>query len=634
VARRYDIVYPPKGRVVLDGGLNNKFERSQIDDNETPDCAGVVFGSRAAETWGGASKLNATAIGSFVGDGLYTRHDDAGAETMVAFAGGTAWTWEGATFATIASAQSVFTAGVRVAAAEYENHMFIGNGGVTPYKYNGTDFTRHGVPAASGAVSIVTAGTGTAIASATVSYKITYVNSNLVEGDVGSATASLAIVAQNVHLTDIPTAPQSHGVNARRIYRDDDGAGYLRVAEINDNTTTTYEDAITALGAAAPTDQGEPPKYSVLVAHHDRVFCDDSTNRNYLWYSDLGEPFTYGSTNFFKVGDATSDLIEGVAVYNDALVIRCTKSIWMLLFNGSSTPSDWQLVRLRVSYGDKSPFGAFLYNNKLMIPAMDSDKFVGWVALSGSSIDPDATFLENAVAGGDKKSDRIEPSVFQVQEAYVGNITSQVFKNKAYISVTHGNGNTTNNRAYVFDYSKSTMSKNQEASWSPIDSIAAADFTIYDGKLYYISATDNGTVYQAETDVYTDGEGAAINSYIWTKEFSGNKGDENIVKDFRKLFLLVEMAGAYYMSVTYRVDSDKGQGKTKQISLDPGSSIWSTMRWGIDTWGGGSDQEEIKVYLPGARGKRIQFKFSNQNTASRRFKVHGLNFTYNKVGRR
>jgi photosystem II stability/assembly factor-like uncharacterized protein len=64
---------------------------------------------------------------------------------MIAFAGGSAWTLAGTTFSTIASAQSVFTAGFRVAAAEYQQHMFIGNGGVVPYKYNGTAFHRHGV---------------------------------------------------------------------------------------------------------------------------------------------------------------------------------------------------------------------------------------------------------------------------------------------------------------------------------------------------------------------------------------------------------------------------------------------------------------------------------------------------------
>ncbi len=88
------------------------------------------------------------------------------------------------------------------------------------------------------------------------------------------------------------------------------------------------------------------------------------------------------------------------------------------------------------------------------------------------------------------------------------------------------------------------------------------------------------------------------------------------------------------MNLTYRVDSDKGGGVTQQINLDPGSSLWGTLMFGSGKWGGGSDQQEVSVSLGQVTGKRIQFKFSNQNTANQRFKVHGMNITYNIKGRR
>jgi hypothetical protein len=58
------------------------------------------------------------------------------------------------------------------------------------------------------------------------------------------------------------------------------------------------------------------------------------------------------------------------------------------------------------------------------------------------------------------------------------------------------------------------------------------------------------------------------------------------------------------------------------------------MEWGTDSWGGGVDQEDVRFDLGTARGKRIQFKFSNQNAADQRFKVHGLNYAYNLKGLR
>lgn len=632
----YDVVFPPKGRQLLDGGLSTKFERSIIGDNESPDCLNVVFTNGAVATRPGVTKLNSAAIGSFVGDGLYTRHDNTGAQTMIAFAGGSAWQLTGVSaFTQIASSVSVFTAGVRVGAAEYENHLFCGNGGVTPYKWNGAAFTRHGVPAATGAVSAASITTSTGVLTGDYRYKVAYVNSAAAIGDVGTSTATLAVSNGKVHLTGIPTAPQSHGVASRRVYRTEAGGSTWKlVTTILDNTTTSYVDntADASLGVAAPTDNGEPPKYNAIVAHQGRLFCNDTANPNYVWYSEALEPYTFASTNFQPVGDGSFDLVKGLAVYDNALVIQCVSALYLWVMP-STDPTDWRLVRIRSAFGSKSPYGSFLYNNKLMVPAFQSDKFVGFAAVAGGAIDPEATTLETSRAGSDLKSDRIESEMFDVQEAYAGNISAMVFKNKAYVAVTDGDGATTNNRAYVFDFSRSNLSKTQEAAWVPVTGVAPAQFTVYDGKLYFIDATATGFVRQLETSTYAD-DGAAIDSYFWTKEFAGLRGHENLQKDFRRVKLLVDKAGDYYMSLTYRVDSDSGDGITKQIDLDPGGSLWGTMRWGIDKWGGGRDQEEVTVTLGQVTGKRIQFRFSNQNAAGQRFKVHGLNFTYNVKGRR
>jgi hypothetical protein len=161
----------------------------------------------------------------------------------------------------------------------------------------------------------------------------------------------------------------------------------------------------------------------------------------------------------------------------------------------------------------------------------------------------------------------------------------------------------------------------------------ATQFTVYGGNLYYGSSTANGFVYKLENSVYAD-DSSAINSFFWTKEFSGLKGHENYEKDFRSVELLVDKAGAYNMNVTYRVDSDKGSGTQVQVNLNPGSTIWNAFVWGNANWGGGTNQETIKIPLANARGKRIQFRFDNQNTANQRFKVHGLNFTYSIRGKR
>lgn len=631
----FNVVYPPKGRMLFDGGLNTKFERTIIEENESPSCANVVFTNGAVETRGGSTRLNTFAIGSFVGDGLYTRRDVTTAETMVAFAGGSMWQLGTTTFTTVPSAQSVFTAGVRVGTSQYENYMFIGNGGITPYKYNGATFTRHGIPAPTTTMSVASNGAGNL--QGDYRYKVVFVNAAAAFGDVSPSTATFTATStgSQLRVSSIPVAPTSHGVSQRRLYRTDAGGStYKFIATINDNSTTTYDDNIasSAAGTQAPTDNGEPPKYSVICYHQNRLFCNDTANPNYIWYSEIFEPYTFPSTNFIRVGDASSDLVRGLEVYNNGIVVQCENSTHMI-YMPSTDDADWSTLRLLTPFGSKSPFGAFLYNNKLMVAAIQNQKFIGFAAISGTSIDPSSTLLTTGAAGSDMKSDRVEPDMFQVQETYVGNISSMVYKNKAYIALTYGDNNTTNNRVYVFDFSRSNLSKDQEASWSPVTGMNAAQFTVYNGSLYYIESTATGFVNRVETTSSND-NGSAIDSYFYTKELSGNPGDENLQKDFRKVKLLVEKAGAYNMNLSYRVDSDNGSGVTKQVDLTNPADTWGSKNWGDMVWGAGTAQEEIVIPLGQVTGKRIQFKFSNQNTAGQRFKVHGLNLTYNIKGRR
>jgi len=625
-------IYPSdgEGRILFDGGLNNKFERSIILDNESPDCANVVFSNGAVGTREGIQKLNTTAVGSFVGDGIYTRRTSTGAESMVAFWGGTGWVLNTTTFVTISSAQSVFTAGVRVAATQYQDYMFIGNGGVTPYKYNGA-FTRHGVPAPTTTMTVASNAAGPLTGG--YQYQVTFVNSQLVEGNISPTTVTFTAAAATLRVSNIPTAPQSHGVNQRRLYRTTaGGTTFKRVAVINDNTTTQYDDIIadSSLGVNAPTDNGEPPKYSSICYHQNRIFCNDSSNPNFVWYSNLNEPFTFSALNFRRIGDDAGDLVKGLAVYNNSIVVYCEKSIWLIVMPDTD-PNNWQDVKIKSQYGSKSLFGTFDFNNKQMFPAMQNDKFVGFSQLSGDAVQQSATFLTVATAGSEIASERIEPDMFQVADSMAPSISSMVFQNKAYITLPYGSGATRNNRVYVFDFSISNLSKKQDASWVPWTNLNFSQFTIYGGNLYGQSSLADGFVHKLNTGVYND-NGVAINSYFWTKEFSGYKQDINNHKDFRECNLLVDLAGDWFMNLIYRIDSDQGVGNSIQIDLNPGGSLWGTMVWGSDTWGGGQAQRKLKEYLGTASGNRIQFRFDNQNVVNQRFKVHWSNFTYNLKG--
>lgn len=631
----FDILYPKNERQNFGGGKNNKFEKHLILDNESPDTLNCIFGDGSAETRLGTLRFNSTAVGSFAGHGLYTRHDRTGSQTMCAWFNGSLYVSGANTFVTIPSAQSIFTAGVRVGASEYENYIFFGNGSGEAYKYgSGGHFTRHGVPAPTVTMTVASGGTG--VLSGPYRWLLTNVNSNLVESDVGPVTVTFVASANQVAITSIPTAPASHGVNARRLYRTTNSSTtYFRVVEIADNVTSSYVDNISDanLGAEAPSDQGGPPKYSWIITHQNRLFCDDTENPSLIWYSELGNPYVFKADNFEEIGDGSGDLVKGAAIHDNGLLVNTDRSQF-LIYMPTVDPNDWEMVKLRSSYGSRSPFGSFTYNNKVMFPAVQGDKLVGFAAVSGDTVAPEATLLTVSASGSDMKSDRIEPDVFDLQAANIGRISSSVFQNKAYIAVTYGDGNTTNNRIFVFDFSILNLSKKQEFSWSPWTGLNAEQFTIFNSKLYYISSTANGLVYEMNKAGRYDDDGTAINSYFYTKEYSGNPGDEQYHKDFRYFNLLYEKAGGYYMSLFYRVDSDIGDGNRININLNPGGSLWGSMVWGVSDWGGGAAEGENRLYFGQLRGKRVQFKFTNQNTVGQKFKVIGLQYSYNKKGRR
>jgi len=147
-----------------------------------------------------------------------------------------------------------------------------------------------------------------------------------------------------------------------------------------------------------------------------------------------------------------------------------------------------------------------------MYAAVQEYKFVVFAAIEGQTVTPSASLLTTTAVGSYLQSDRIEPDVFDFQESAIGDVTSIVYQNKAYITVTKGAGNTTNNRIYVYDFTLGDLSSKTENAWVPWTGLNANDFTILNGVLYYGTSDATGFVYQMNDGTYTD-DGSAIDSY-------------------------------------------------------------------------------------------------------------------------
>ena len=635
MARGFRTVFEMK---TFDGGLNTRDELRQIDDAETPSCLNVVFEDRTVKTRQGSTQLNTAAVGSYTCDGLFTANYNNGTQSMIAVWDDTAYVLSGTTFQTISSSQGLYTAGSQVAFAMYLDVVFIGQGTTTPYKYNGTDFTRHGVPAPGNTTSAVTGGTAGGNLNGDYLYKIAYVNSYSATGDLqADAIGTITAANEDIVLTSLPVAPQSFGVAQRKIYRTDAGTTtpFKLITTINDNTTTTFNDnvASSAAGAEADTEAGLPPNWRYCIVHQDRLFVvEDNDEPQYVYYSNLGDPFIFPSTNFIKVSRGDGEKITGLGVHSNSVIVYKQNSVWAI-YMPDTNDSNWVLIKTDAKYGCASFRSIVDYLGTQIYLALRNSKIVGFYGLRGGTAQPQAANLISSSLFSDDRSGTIEEDVFDFQESYGINVAGIEYRNKLYFCVTKGAGQTTNNRIYVYDLHKRTKSNRVIGSWVPWDGLNINQFTVFNGNLYASSSLANGLIYQLEDGTYND-DGAAIDSYIWTKEFDEAAGDRDYEKDFRTAHFEVENTGNWDMGISYRTDSQDSTGALTRINLDAGGSNWNSFNWSEANWDAGVNRKNVKIVLGGTRGKRIQFRFDNRDTADSWFKVIIGRFYYNRRGLR
>ncbi len=623
----------------FDGGKNNKYEPYIIADNESPDCLNTYANDLGgAQTRFGSRKLNTTPVGSMANHGLFTLRYDNEHQTMVGWWGGSLHALGGvSTFSTVPSAQSVYTAGVPVCQVMYQDIAFFGNGHSPNYKYTGSAFTRMGIPQPNSAPSIAgTGGTGN-VPAGDVRYKVSYMNSFVVEGDVSLPTTTFTISASSVvSLVSIPIAPQSFGVAARKLYREDATTSGLfkLVTTINDNVTTVYTDDIesTALATEAPEDQGEPPPFEMAVVHKERIFMK-SPGDPLVYYTDLGNPFVVKVLNFQKVGDGDGEMVRGLGVHADS--VACYKdTVPWLIYMPDTDPDNWSPIKTNAKYGAAGHFSICDYETYQMYLGRNFEGVVNFAALQGAASSPDRVDLNVTGIIADSKSDRIEPDIRLFERGLLSKVFGIRFANRLFYSVPYGQGVSQNTRIYVFDYFQRDKSRANGAWWPLEYPFGVSYMTIYDGKLYAAVNDATGFVYRLEVpDFYAD-EAAAIDSYMWTREFEGHEELEENHKDFRRLNLTLGTLGNWDIGISHREDSDISEGDRQTVNISPGGGLWGTLVWGVGTWGGGVERKPFKIELGTAQGTKIQFKFDNGNVAGQAFKVLRGTLFYNDRGRR
>lgn len=608
----------------FDGGYNSKVSPLIANLSESPDLQNVEFNDvGSVETRKGSAILNSAFSGSSPVDLLHSFFNDDGVKQLMYISSGDMYRMSGNTEIIIPSAQSIYTNNIPVQAVNFQNKMFISNGGALPYKWNGSEFTQWGIPSPSSPTAAI-GSDGTLTGN--YKYVVIGLNSEFVQGNYGSESVEVSATTNNINLTDIPVFPVSAGVNTKQVCRNTALASglYYVVTEISNAQTTYLDDNDDSLLVTeVPLDQGVPPYFTCILNHQNRMFgaSNTSSNKSFLWFSKLNKPEVFSSDNFLEIGEGDGYPITALGLLSNHLIIAKNdgqgNGATYLLYMPDANPINWTVAKLDTESGGQSASVMVKYRN-----------FLAYINRYG-------IFDLNEFAVGDIRSDplsfNIEKDIFTLSNDFLYKADAITWKNKVWFSVPYGSLQQTNNKIYQYDFVKGRAGVERElGAWSVFTDLNVANFTIHDGDLYGGSSKDDGYIYKLDTG--TNDDGAAIDSYFKTMAISGIEEHRNHTKVWRFAFITLEASGDWFLDIEYLNDFDL-VGSIEQVNLNPGGSEYGKAIISTDFWGPGTTKKKIKISFDNSVSKTFQLKFYT-NTADEYFKLHEIEIFYNIRGLR
>ncbi len=609
----------------LDGGYNVKESPANLAVNDSPDCLNVKFNLQGAvETRFGCSVLNTSPIATAAIDGLAAYNG-----SMVAWCNGSMYRLSGTTFVTIASAQSQFTPGAKVAWAVYQGKLFCSDGTNGPFRYEGpSDFYRMGIatPSAPTGASNSATGTGAGPETGTYYYAVSYVNSASVEGERGSNSVAVVNTTTSVvNVSSIPIAAASLGVMSKRIYRASAASGPFRMVGSIAAATGVYTDTVGAATWAVQNldvvDASPPPAFSTIKLHQEHLWMPDSDsygNKSLLRYTNYRNPYISEAENFFPYNEGDNEDILAIGVQDSYVSSFKHNSTWILDLVSPGFPETYSPAKSPSNVGIIGPRAFVETNNGIIFMGRRNNQITGIHLLAGAQVmqTSDSKLRTESI------SQRLERDILALPKASWANLAMGTYNNQIYIAYTK-TGDSQNAHGWWFDVNR-TGDEGQPGSWAPWDG-RATQVSCYlahtDGNLYAGSSLADGSILRLEvTDSYSDA-GAAINSYWWSKQLGGESSVESWWKDWRKLNLWFAQLGNYNMRVKYRKDGDTGDGSTQDITLNAGGPVFDTALFDSSYFGGSSDTDQ-QLNLGAFLSRRISFGFSNLNTINQGFRVY------------
>ena len=625
----------------FDGGLNTKLQNTNTPLNQSPDCQNVQFDDYGAVgTNTGYNVFNTAAIATAPIDGIGKYVDYSGDQKLMVACAGSLWYASGTTFVTVAGSEGLYTSAVDVSMINVDDWVYVSNGSVRPYKYDGTNFQTIGVDPTTVLASAVCNASG--VLSGTFRYALSGVNTSNVESDVALIVSGITAVGGQVSLGGLYVYPAVSGVDTKYLYRTTAAAGvdsvlWWRVTAVTNAVVTYIDNAYDSdLVTPAPADHGVMPPCKFMTYYRSRVFAAGSTAYPYrLYFSDAGSPEIWPVTNYIDIESGDGKKISGLAAFGNSIVVHKNDgkgqgSIYLIYIGDSSgytAPDNWYVFKSPSAYSAIANKSLTFFENLLFFLNKD-----GAYAFSGEDLARTAADAQHGRFLVDSLSFDIEPDIKQLSPSGVARSCAIQYDGKIWLAVPYQSTSGTNNRIYVYDFERLSESVDTKpGAWSYRTAPGINCWIEHDNLLYGGSSDDIGTVYALSATNYNYG-GGAIDSYYWTAQIAGHEEHREYTKVWRYLYVTHECPGDWDMTVEYRTDfSDVTTSTT--IDLDSGGSEWDSLVWSVGAWDAGVGTKRTRIILVNAVGKFIQFRFRT-NTANHHWNVHEIETLYSLRSRR
>lgn len=324
-------------------------------------------------------------------------------------------------------------------------------------------------------------------------YRIAYYNGSTYSYSTARSNPILTgSSVKDITLKDIPVGPS--GTTQRIIYRTTSNSSranviadtaFKRVATISDNTTTTYNDAVsdaTLAADSAPTwatvSAGinvTPPLGKFPIIHKEKLFIGGNiTYKSDIYWSQNFLPDYFYPTDYEQVRPDDGDKITFLKTFLGILTIGKTNTIQKFYTDGAE--STWSL---------SNPFS-----------------FVGCIAPRSAASTPTGIFYlgRNGIYRftgqySDLVSDAVTQEVNDILPSNAENASGYYFKNQYFLAYTSRNaGGAANNRVLTYNFTRNAYSLDIKS----INVFEAFDAGDDFGTLYHGSSTTSGKVYADE----------------------------------------------------------------------------------------------------------------------------------------